>query len=269
MLCAHSASAILCWSLSKSNRLDPTNATFSSAAAGLKQPAGLWGMPTESTLTAGETLMVLVLSSQALRYIAACSITNKLWWDRPHCEALLPLCLWCAKSEQERNVPSKHCRAGRCRTHTTYCDQRSQLLFLSHQVAGDPQCQDWGWHIFRVFENLGKVKSGSCTNMGSALSVSTSRQSSPCAPSFLFANLSTLLFCVHTAGLGASLDLPRPVTLLPKLQKMKICQVDFASCSFTVLDPQMSSWATALCIEAWWLMLQALAPLHRGKMEPF
>jgi hypothetical protein len=105
--------------------------------------------------------------------------------------------------------------------------------------------------------------------MGIALSVSTSRQSSPCAPSFLFANLSTLLFCVHTAGLGASLDLPRPVTLLPKLQKMKICQVDFASCSFTVLDPQMSSWATALCIEAWWLMLQALAPLHRGKMEPF
>jgi len=102
MLCAHSATAILCWSLSKSNRLDPTNATFSSAAAGLKQPAGLWGMPTESTLTAGETVMVLVLSSQALRYIVACSITNRLWWDRPHGEALLPLCLWCAKSEQER-----------------------------------------------------------------------------------------------------------------------------------------------------------------------
>ena len=69
---------------------------------------------------------------------------------------------------------------------------------LLHQVTGDPQRQEWRWCIFRVFEKLpkGKVKSGSYTNVDSVLLVSTSRQSSPCVPSFLFANLSTLLFSV-------------------------------------------------------------------------
>ena len=48
------------------------------------------------------------------------------------------------------------------------------------------------WHIFRLSEELGKMKAGSCTNRGSVLLVSTSRQSSPCVPSF---GLQTFLHC--------------------------------------------------------------------------
>jgi len=40
-----------------------------------------------------------------------------------------------------------------------------------HQVTGDPQYQDWGWHIFRAFEKFSKVKSGGYTNLDSVLSV--------------------------------------------------------------------------------------------------
>lgn len=46
-----------------------------------------------------------------------------------------------------------------------------ESLFLLHQVTGDPQYQDWGWHIFRAFEKFSKVKSGGYTNLDSVLSV--------------------------------------------------------------------------------------------------
>lgn len=46
-----------------------------------------------------------------------------------------------------------------------------ESLFVLYQVTGDPQYQDWGWHIFRAFETFSKVTSGGYTNLDSVLSV--------------------------------------------------------------------------------------------------
>lgn len=45
---------------------------------------------------------------------------------------------------------------------------------MLHQVTGDPQYQDWGWHIFRAFNNFSKVKSGGYINLDSVLLVHVS-----------------------------------------------------------------------------------------------
>lgn len=45
---------------------------------------------------------------------------------------------------------------------------------MLHQVTGDPQYQDWGWHIFRAFEKFSKVDTGGYTNLNTVLSVSSS-----------------------------------------------------------------------------------------------
>ncbi len=57
-------------------------------------------------------------------------------------------------------------------SHNLLRPETVESLFLLHQVTGDPQYQDWGWHIFRAFEKFSKVKSGGYTNLDSVLSVS-------------------------------------------------------------------------------------------------
>lgn len=49
-----------------------------------------------------------------------------------------------------------------------------ESLFILHQVTGDPQYQEWGWHVFRAFEKFSKVDSGGYANLDSVLSVSSS-----------------------------------------------------------------------------------------------
>ncbi|DBA98648.1 hypothetical protein WJX77_007859 [Trebouxia sp. C0004] len=56
-------------------------------------------------------------------------------------------------------------------SHNLLRPETVESLFLLHQVTGDPQYQDWGWHIFRAFEKFSKVKSGGYTNLDSVLSV--------------------------------------------------------------------------------------------------
>lgn len=57
-------------------------------------------------------------------------------------------------------------------SHNLLRPETVESLFLLHQVTGDPQYQDWGWHIFRAFEKFSRVKSGGYTNLDSVLSVS-------------------------------------------------------------------------------------------------
>ena len=57
-------------------------------------------------------------------------------------------------------------------SHNLLRPETVESLFVLHQVTGDPQYQDWGWHIFRAFEKFSKVDSGGYTNLDSVLSVS-------------------------------------------------------------------------------------------------
>lgn len=56
-------------------------------------------------------------------------------------------------------------------SHNLLRPETVESLFVLYQVTGDPQYQDWGWHIFRAFETFSKVTSGGYTNLDSVLSV--------------------------------------------------------------------------------------------------
>ena len=56
-------------------------------------------------------------------------------------------------------------------SHNLLRPETVESLFVLHQVTGDPQYQDWGWHIFRAFEKFSKVETGGYTNLDSVLSV--------------------------------------------------------------------------------------------------
>lgn len=54
-----------------------------------------------------------------------------------------------------------------------------ESLFVLHQVTGDPQYQEWGWHIFRAFEKFSKVDTGGYTNLDTVLSVQLAHNPKP------------------------------------------------------------------------------------------
>ena len=56
-------------------------------------------------------------------------------------------------------------------SHNLLRPETVESLFVLHQVTGDPQYQEWGWHIFRAFEKFSKVDTGGYTNLDTVLSV--------------------------------------------------------------------------------------------------
>ena len=57
-------------------------------------------------------------------------------------------------------------------SHNLLRPETVESLFVLHQITGDPQYQEWGWHIFRAFEKFSRVSTGGYTNLDSVLTVS-------------------------------------------------------------------------------------------------